>query len=392
MKWNLMERNETDHSIMPEYGRRKLILYADTLKEIAESFEEAPRKEADTHMQMYLYRERQEQNTLLAGQLDETARVLNELAVETYATSYLMERIRKKIYKGLRENGLVVKDLYVIEIKEHLEIGMNVRATDDEIYHTDDLMEYISELCHRRLRQMESNASFVHRDAVTLVFEEEVNYFVVEGISKAKKEGEVDSGDSYLLKEFGKGMYLAALSDGMGSGVVAAKDSEKMMDLLDKFMETGFHMEKAITLLNSMMYLRGERERTLTLDSCEIDLYQGTCRFLKYGAAISFLKRGQKVWKIEANSLPLGIFSKGDPEEAAYGLEDGDYIVMMTDGVVDAYENKFGTMPLDEFIGHLEYENPKQMANMLMNMAITNANGKIRDDMTVIVLGIWSNT
>lgn len=392
MKWNLMERNETDHSIMPEYGRRKLILYADTLKEIATSFEETPRKEPDTHMQMYLYRERQEQNTLLAGQLDETARVLNELAVETYATSYLMERIRKKIYKGLRENGLVIKDLYVIEIKEHLEIGMSVRAADDEIYHTDDLMEYISELCHRRLRQIESNASFVHRDPVTLIFEEEVNYFVVEGVSKAKKEGEEDSGDSYLLKEFGKGMYLAALSDGMGSGAVAAKDSGKMMDLLDKFMETGFHMEKAITLLNSMMYLRGERERTLSLDSCEIDLYQGTCRFLKYGAAVSFLKRGEKVWKIGANSLPLGIFSKEDPEEAAYGLEDGDYIVMMTDGVTDAYENRFGAMPLEEFIGRLEYENPRQMANMLMNMAITNANGKIRDDMTVIVLGIWSNT
>lgn len=392
MKWNLMERNETDHNIMPEYGRRKLILYADTLKEIAESFEEEPKKDIGTHVQMYLYRERQEQNMLLAGQLDETARVLNELASETYATSYLMERIRKKIQKGLRENGLVVKDVYVIEIKEHLEIGLNVRALDDEIYHTDDLMEYISELCHRRLRQMDTNASFVHRDPVTLVFEEEVNYFVVEGVSKAKKEGEEDSGDSYLLKEFGKGMYLAALSDGMGSGSLAAKDSEKMMDLLDKFMETGFHMEKAITLLNSMMYLQGERERTLTLDSCEIDLYQGTCRFLKYGAAVSFLKRGEKVWKIESNSLPLGIFSREEPEEAAYGLEDGDYIIMMTDGVVDAYENTFGIMPLEEFIGRLEYENPKQMASMLMNMAITNAKGKIRDDMTVIVLGIWSNT
>ena len=392
MKWNLMERNEVAHSVMPEYGRRKLILYADTLKEIAESFEEMPKKETGTHMQRYLYRERQEQNTLLAGQLDETARVLNELAGETYATSYLMERIRKKIQKGLRENGLVVKDLYVIEIKEHLEIGMQIKALEDEIYHTDDLMAYISELCHRKLRQIEANASFVHRDPVILVFEEEVNYFVVEGVAKAKKEGEEESGDSYLLKEFGKGMYLAALSDGMGSGAVAAKDSGKMMDLLDKFVETGFHIEKAITLLNSMIYLQGEHERTLTLDSCEIDLYQGTCRFLKYGAAVSFLKRGETVWKIEANSLPLGIFSKEEPEEAAYGLEDGDYIVMMTDGVMDAYESQYGKMPMEEFIGRLDYENPRQMANMLMNMAITNAGGKIRDDMTVIVLGIWSNT
>lgn len=392
MKWNLMEREDFSHTVLPEYGRRKLILYADTLKEIAESFEEMPEMETKSQLQLYLYKTRQEQNVLLAGQLDETARVLSELASETYAVSNLMERLRKKIRKGLRENGLIVKDLYVVEMKEHLEIGLTVKAPYEEIYHTDDIMKFVSGLCHRKLRQINTNASYVHEDPVTLVFEEEVNYFVVEGVAKAKKEGENDSGDSYLLKEFDKGVYLAAVSDGMGSGTEAAKDSERMMDLLDKFMETGFHMEKAITLLNSMIYLQGTKERTLTLDSCEIDLYQGTCRFLKYGAAVSFIKRGKKVWKIGTSSLPLGIFSKGEPEEYAYGLEDGDYLIMMTDGVVDAYENNHFGMLLHEFIGQLEYENPRQMANMLMNMAVANAEGQIRDDMTVIVLGIWSNT
>lgn len=392
MKWNLKEREDISHTVLPEYGRRKLILYADTLKEIAESFEEKPEEETKSRVQLYLYKARQEQNILLAGQLDETARVLSELANETYATSYLLERIRKRIWKGLKENGLVIKDLYVIEVKEHLEIGMCVRATGDEIYHTDDLMDFVSELCHRRLRQTNANASYVHDEPVTLIFEEEVNYFVIDGVAKAKKEDETDSGDSYLLKEFEKGIYLAAIADGMGSGPEAARDSEKMMDLLDKFMETGFHMEKSVTLLNSMMYLQGAKERTITLDSCEVDLYQGTCRFLKYGAAVSFIKRDRKVWKIESDSLPLGIFSKEEPEEFAYGVEDGDYVIMMTDGVVDAYETNYRGMPLQEFIGQLEYENPKQMATMLLNMAIANAEGRIQDDMTVIVLGIWANT
>ena len=73
-------------------------------------------------------------------------------------------------------------------------------------------------------------------------------------------------------------------------------------------------------------------------------------------------------------------------------MEDGDYIIMMTDGVVDAYESSRSAISLQEFIGQLEYENPRQMASMLLNMAITNAGGKVNDDMTVIVLGIWSNT
>ena len=392
MKWNILEREEISHTVMPEYGRRRLILYADTLKDIAESFEEPIESVSGSQLQLYLYKTRQEQNVLLAGQLDETARVLSELASETYATSYILERLRKKVLRGLKENGLVVKDLYVVESKDHLEIGMCVRASGDEVYHTDDLMDFLSELCHKKLRHNNANASYIHDEPVTLIFEEEVNYFVVEGIARAKKEGERESGDSYLLKEFGKGMYLAALSDGMGSGEEAARDSEKMMDLLDKFMETGFHMEKATTLINSMMYLKSMKERTLTLDSCEIDLYQGTCRFLKYGAAASFLKRNKTVFKVGTSSLPLGVFSKTEPEEYAYGIEDGDYLIIMSDGVIDAYESGFSEMPLYEFIGQLEYENPRQMANMLLNMAITNAGGKIQDDMTVIVLGVWANT
>ena len=192
---------------------------------------------------------------------------------------------------------------------------MTVRAMGDNIYHTDDLTEYVSSLCHKKLRQNNTNASYVHEDAVTLLFEEEVDFFVIDGIAKARKEGEEDSGDSYIVKEFGKGMFLVALSDGMGSGVEAAADSERVIDLLDKFMETGFHMEKASSLLNSMLILNSQKERTVTLDSCEIDLYQGTCHIIKYGAANTYLKRGKKVWKIGGTSLPLGVFAKVDPEE-----------------------------------------------------------------------------
>lgn len=392
MKWNLTQQEEVSHAVLPEYGRRKLILYADTLRELAESFEETPRIDTKSKLQLYLYQSRQEQNILLAGQLDETARVLQELAGETYATSYYMERMRKKIWKGLRENGLIIKDLYVVEMKERMEIGMSIKATENEIYHTDDILEFVSDLCHRKLRHAGNPPSYIHVEPVTLIFEEEVNFFVIEGTAKAKKEDENSSGDSYLLKEFGKGMYLAAISDGMGSGSEAARDSEKLLDLLDKFAETGFHIDKAIRLLDSMMFLQGEKERTISLDSCQIDLYQGTCRFLKYGAAVSFIKRGRKVWKIGTSSLPLGIVPGEEPDEAVCGVEDGDYLIMMTDGVIDAYESKPQGMLLQEFIAQLEYENPRQMANMLMNIAIANAEGKIRDDMTVVVLGIWANT
>ena len=394
MKRSVLQQEK--HNILPEYGKKRLILYADTLQEIAGSFEdEMHSTDTEEGMQLYLLKTRQEHNSLLADQLSETADALKELANETYATSGLLERLKRKIEKGLTENDLIIEELYVVEIEEHLEIGMKIKARVDEMFYTDELMEYLSELCHRKLRSNEANPTFVHEEAKLLIFEEEVNYYILDGVARAKKENESESGDSYLIREYARGMQLIAISDGMGSGVEAAKDSERLLDLLDKFMETGFHVDKAGTLLNSLICLNNTEDHTVTLDTCEIDLYQGTCRFLKYGAGASFIKRGKHIWTVSGESLPLGVFSKEEPDENAYGLEDGDYLIMMTDGVLDAFSSDYtldGNIgSLKEFLADLSFENPRQMAVMIINAAITRAGGRIRDDMTVIVFGIFAN-
>ena len=191
-------------------------------------------------------------------------------------------------------------------------------------------------------------------------------------------------------------MQLIALSDGMGSGSLAASDSERLLDLLDKFMETGFHVDKAGALLNSLICMNTQEEHTVSLDTCEVDLYQGTCRFLKYGAVPSFIKRGQRIFCVTGESLPLGIFYRNDPDDRAYGLEDGDYLIMMTDGVLDAFLSDCapdGNMEaVREFLAGLSIENPRQMAIMIINAAIAKAGGRIHDDMTVVVFGIFANT
>lgn len=390
MRFNLLQQE--NHNVLPEYGKRRLLLYADTLQGVAGSFDESAIKDLTVEgIQKYLVRTKKEQNLLWANQLSETADALKALANETFATSNMLERMKRRIEKGIKNNRLVLEDLYVVEAGEHLEIGMRVRALEDEMFYTDELMDYLSDICHRRLRQHESNPSYVHDEYKLLIFEEEVNYFILEGIASAKKEGEKESGDSYLLKEFSRGIYLAAISDGMGSGEEAAKDSELLLETLEKFMETGFHVDKVGSLLNSMMYLHGKEDHTVTLDTCEIDLYQGTCRFLKYGAVGSYIKRGDRIWKINGESLPLGVFSKGEPDESAYGLEDGDYIIMMTDGVTDAFCAVEDPGVIRDFLSGLSFENPRQLASLIMQEAIVESGGHISDDMTVVVFGIFEN-
>ena len=70
-------------------------------------------------------------------------------------------------------------------------------------------------------------------------------------------------------------------------------------------------------------------------------------------------------------------------------LMDGDYIIMVSDGVLDALSQGIGEDMLSELIGGSNLENPGEMANALLNFCIHQCRGHIRDDMTILVIGIW---
>ena len=71
-----------------------------------------------------------------------------------------------------------------------------------------------------------------------------------------------------------------------------------------------------------------------TVDICAVDLYTGVCNFLKAGAASTFIKRDHWVESITSESLAAGLVQQIDFETASRKLYHGDYLIMMTDGVL----------------------------------------------------------
>lgn len=89
--------------------------------------------------------------------------------------------------------------------------------------------------------------------------------------------------------------------------------------------------------------------------------------------------------------MPLGIFQQVDILPLERQLQDGDYLIMVSDGVIDAlgvhdYENT-----LEEAISGIREQNPGEIAEKILRMAIYAGGGHITDDMTVGVIGIWEN-
>ena len=59
----------------------------------------------------------------------------------------------------------------------------------------------------------------------------------------------------------------------------------------------------------------------------------------KEGATIGFVKSGNNINEIKSNSLPVGVLDMVEPRITKTVLEADDILIMMSDGVVDAFSS-----------------------------------------------------
>ena len=161
---------------------------------------------------------------------------------------------------------------------------------------------------------------------------------------------------------------------------------------MEKMLEAGYSIKTALNLINSALYVKEEDNNHPTIDVCNLDLYQGKCEFYKVGGAVSFLKRGEEVEAVSVGSLPLGIFRNIEAERISRTLKDGDYLIMMSDGVLDAFGEDDDEDTLRHAISEITEQNPGEIAEKLLHLAIHACEGHIGDDMTIIVVGVWENS
>lgn len=247
----------------------------------------------------------------------------------------------------------------------------------------------ISVLLDRRLQLAVASPYMIESIPQSFVLEEEAAFIVLTGFSRAVKESETVSGDNYSVIEAEKGRVTVMISDGTGSGEAAGRDSERVLDLMEKMLEAGFGMDTAIDMVNTALFAVGEDRNHPTLDICDIDLYRGSCQLRKVGGAVTFLKRSEEVEQLVMGSLPLGIFQKVEVQPVDKVLQDGDFLIMVSDGVVDAFEKGEQENAMLRVVSGLQGTNPGEMAERLLRIALGACGGKIRDDMTIGVIGVW---
>ena len=205
------------------------------------------------------------------------------------------------------------------------------------------------------------------------------------GNSMATKSKSEVSGDSTLSIRLKDGKYLVAISDGMGTGNQAKKSSTQALKMLENLLLSGFDKKTSLDLINSSL-INQDNEVFATLDIAIVDLYKGNIEFIKSGACPTYIKNNKRVQIIKANSLPTGIIEKGNIQTFDYDINSGDILLMCTDGVLDAnieYKNK--DLWLKYLLEDIETTNTGKIADLILNEAIDNNFGVIKDDMSIIV-------
>ena len=145
-------------------------------------------------------------------------------------------------------------------------------------------------------------------------------------------KGEKINGDSTLSFEH-EDRFYSVLCDGMGSGQSARLTSLLATTLLQRLISGGVDKESALCALNNFIRAKNG-ECTCTVDLLELDLQSGSGRLLKSGAAPSFIKRGDGVFKLESKTLPIGIMKTLDAKLLSFEIRSGDALIMLSDGVV----------------------------------------------------------
>lgn len=331
-----------------------------------------------------------ENREVIAQQLDAMAYIMEDCAREYTDISKEEGKLLAAVKYRIKERGAITHEAHLYE-KNNGRMSLQVRLSSKwgNCIGVKDIAKAISEGMRRNMVPAQNSKTLVGKEEAVLSFEEETVFHTLHGVARLPKDGAQISGDNFSFLDLEGGQTVLTLSDGMGSGIRACKESEMVIELIEKFLETGFQKETAIRMMNSAMVMHDEDGMYSTVDMAAIDLYTGSCQFYKIGAATTFIKHGDQVETVSSASLPAGIFHQVEIEKSTRELKDGDFVVMVSDGIMDYLHVPDPEETLKEILETIKINNPGQLAKHILERILLFTGGRAPDDMTVLTAGIW---
>lgn len=151
--------------------------------------------------------------------------------------------------------------------------------------------------------------------------------------------------------------------------------------MIVKLIKAGFGMDSVLKFVNSTLQANRLKETLSTIDIAKIDLYTGRVEFFKAGSASSFVSLDGIVAEVSSHSLPVGILQGIQFDRRIAILNDGDLLLMMSDGVLTPDPDT-----VKHYIEAHQEESISDLADGLIAFAKANAEDGRFDDLSVLAI------
>ncbi len=316
------------------------------------------------------------ERSFVSGQYKEISEIIDELSTEIKESFYFDEQKEREISNACAKKSLYVRDLNAVKNSDgYYNVFFAPTSENDE----EEIIQTVSEVLEMNMEKENTKTSSVIKLSPGCSYEVDANVCCV------PREGETVCGDSVVHFKTDKNKYYIILCDGMGSGNEAYEESRMTAELLGGFLKAGFSKKAAVSLVNSTIALKMQREGFSTIDLCEIDLRSGHCEILKTGGAQSYIKHGDEIITISASGLPAGIIEDVQGESTKIQLYSGDRIIMLSDGITEAGYGKIRNEWIKKLI-KADTLSVEELTKNLINGARKKIYPRPGDDMSVITI------
>lgn len=324
---------------------------------------------------------------LVARQLAGMSELVKNFSQELKFKETSDEELAEYLKAYLVDDNIKVQNIKVIETPAgDKEIVIVQKACPEQNWCTQFIAPKVSQILDRTYTVKETHCPTAGNQSCTYYLNPSKTYSITTGIAMAIKEGSSVSGDNWSCVSLPNRKFVMVLSDGMGAGPRASKESATAINLLEQLLAAGLSIKMAVDTVNSVLFLRSGEDIFTTIDLTVINEVTGSVEFIKIGAVPSFIKRRTQVQAVKAKTLPVGIFQQVEAECFNYPVQVGDLIINMSDGVFEIIDGNIEDWC--RIIQALPQDDPQVIANYLIELARKTLQGKINDDLTVLVARI----
>lgn len=328
-----------------------------------------------------------ENRILLSEQLSGFGNTINYMISNIYENPIFNEELEDKLYKELKNNRVDVDDVDIVQINnDDLEVFINLNTPYEFENKLRKIVSLVLGFPVIKDPVFKSPIGDSHRFKLI-----RNNRFsaITKSVSSSNSEDKI-SGDSFTFGDI-ENIHYTALSDGMGIGRKAKEESSVAISLLEKLMEANMDKELILNTINSVLRTKSNGEMFTTLDFGFIDLYSGKFQAIKAGSPLTLIKKKDRIDVINSETLPVGILKDVELNIYEDYVEDGDIIIMVSDGITEANKDILSSEDwLKNLVMNIDSINPSVIANEILKQASNICEGD-RDDMTVLVTKIWKN-